>query len=692
MDVDWVFLTPISAIVSIIVGGFLFYRVNSAPTGSEKAAKVSNAIREGANAYLKVLYTALVVVAAILALVLVFLFNIWTAIAYVLGAMSSALAGYFGMQVALLANAKSATAAKEGLSKAFPIAFSAGGVMGMAVVGLAVLGMGVIYMIFRDPSGVDVLQGPNVVLGFSFGATSFALLAKAGGGIYTKTADIGADLVGKVELGLPEDDPRNPAVIADNVGDNVGDVAGMGGDIFDSYVASVVSVMLLGGALIIGDPNKGTPEAIYHIGYITVPLLFAAAGVIASVVGMFFVRGKEDENPTKALNMGTYATCVAFALLSLGIVFLLELNIAVFWANIAGLVAGIVIGLTTDYYTSIDQKATRHTAEVSQTGTALNILTGYSYGLLSIAPSMLGMAAATVIAFYVSEALGMNGMYGISIAAVGMLSISGMVVSSDAYGPIVDNAQGVAEMSDMSEEVIKVCAQMDAAGNTAKAITKGFAICAAGLTSLALFAAYAQTVQLPSLDLLNPMVIAGIFIGAIMPPLFSAMTILSVGRNANKMILEIRRQVREIPGLLAGTADPDYASCVSIASRGALWELVKPGVLAFASPLLVGFILGPSALGGFLAGAIFVGVVFGLLFANAGGLWDNAKKYIEDGAFGGPGSEEHKAAVVGDTVGDPFKDTAGPSINTLLTVVALIATVFAPFIVEYNLPRLLGWL
>jgi K(+)-stimulated pyrophosphate-energized sodium pump len=491
--------------------------------------------------------------------------------------------------------------------------------------------------------------------------------------------------VGKVELGLPEDDPRNPAVIADNVGDNVGDVAGMGGDIFDSYVASVVSVMILGSALIARDP------ATYDLGYVTVPLIFAAAGVLASVIGMFFVRSKEGQNPTKSLNMGTYATCVAFAVLSLGVVYLLGVNIAVFWANVAGLVAGVVIGLTTDYYTSIDQKATQHTAEVSQTGTAINILTGFSYGLLSVAPPMLGMAIATIAAYYVSTALGMNGTYGISIAAVGMLSISGMVVSSDAYGPIVDNAQGVAEMSDMSDEVISVCAQMDAAGNTAKAITKGFAICAAGLTALALFAAYAETVGLTSLDLLNPLVIAGIFVGAVIPPVFSAMTILSVGRNANKMILEIRRQVREIPGLLAGTADPDYASCVAIASRGALWELVRPGTLAFVSPLLVGFILGPVALGGFLAGSIFVGVVFGLLFANAGGLWDNAKKFIEDGAFGGPGSEEHKAAVVGDTVGDPFKDTAGPSINTLLTVVALISTVFAPYILKYNLPTLLGW-
>ena len=406
---------------------------------------------------------------------------------------------------------------------------------------------------------------------------------------------------------------------------------------------------------------------------------------------MFFVRTSEGQNPTRALNMGTYATCVVFAVLSLGVVLLLDVNMAVFWANLAGLVAGIVIGMTTDYYTSIDQQAVKNTAEASQTGTAINILTGFSYGLLSIVPPIIGIAAATMISYFVAQGMGISGLYGISIAAVGMLSITGMIVSSDAYGPIVDNAQGVAEMSGMDPEVIHVCAQMDAAGNTAKAITKGFAIGAAGLTVLALFAAYAETVDVTALDLLNPIVIVGIFIGAMMPPVFSAMLILSVGKNAFKMIEEIRRQVREIPGLLEGTADPDYASCVRIASQGALWELVGPGLLAFLSPLAVGFILGPEALGGFLGGSIFVGLIFALFMANAGGLWDNAKKYIEDGALGGPGSEEHKAAVVGDTVGDPFKDTAGPSINTLITVMSLIATVFAPIIGKYALPVVFGW-
>jgi K(+)-stimulated pyrophosphate-energized sodium pump len=673
---DWVILAPIAAVVSILFGAYLFYRVYQAPVGTKEAARVQQAIAQGANAYLRTLYLALVVVAAVLALVLVFLFDIWTALAYILGAVSSALAGYFGMQVALMANAKTATAAKDGLTKAFPLAFSAGGVMGMAVVGLAVLGMSILYLIFRDP---------EIILGFSFGASATALLAKAGGGIYTKTADIGADLVGKVELTLPEDDPRNPGVIADNVGDNVGDVAGMGADIFDSYVASVVAVMILGAALHARNPG------LYSINYVTLPIVFAAGGILASIVGMFFVRTSEGENPTRALNMGTYATTVVFAILSLGIVFLLDVSMAVFWANIAGLIAGIVIGMTTDYYTSIDQQAVKNTAEASQTGTAINILTGFSYGLLSIVPPIFGITAATMVAFFVSQGMGVSGLYGISIAAVGMLSITGMIVSSDAYGPIVDNAQGVAEMSGMDLEVISVCAQMDAAGNTAKAITKGFAIGAAGLTVLALFAAYAETVKFESLDLLHPVVIVGVFLGAMMPPVFSAMLILSVGRNAFKMIEEIRRQVREIPGLLAGTADPDYASCVRIASQGALWELIGPGLLAFLAPLGVGFILGPEALAGFLGGSIFVGVIFALFMANSGGLWDNAKKYIEDGNLGGPGSEEHKAAIVGDTVGDPFKDTAGPSINTLITVMSLIATVFAPVISRYALPVVFGW-
>jgi K(+)-stimulated pyrophosphate-energized sodium pump len=687
---DWVILAPIGAVISILFGGYLFYTVNQSPTGSEQAAKVQRAISEGANAYLKTLYLALVVVAAVLSVVLVFLFGIWMALAFVFGALCSALAGYFGMQVALLANAKTATAAADGLAKAFPVAFNAGGVMGMAVVGLAVLGMSVLYLIFRDP---------QIVLGFSFGASSLALLAKAGGGIYTKTADIGADLVGKVELTLPEDDPRNPAVIADNVGDNVGDVAGMGADIFDSYVASAVAVMILGAAL--HNSSPGT----YGIGYVTLPIVFAAAGILASIIGMFFVRTSEGQNPTRALNMGTYATCVVFAILSLGVVFLLDVNMAVFWANIAGLTAGVVIGMTTDYYTSIDQQAVKNTAEASRTGTAINILTGFSYGLLSIVPPIIGIAVATLIAYFVSVGMGISGLYGISISAVGMLSITGMIVSSDAYGPIVDNAQGVAEMSGMDPDVIQVCAQMDAAGNTAKAITKGFAIGAAGLTVLALFAAYMETVaatdtaaqllakgiDLTKLELLNPVVIVGVLLGAMMPPVFSAMLILSVGKNAFKMIEEIRRQVREIPGLLEGTADPDYASCVRIASRGALWELVAPGLLAFLAPLIVGFLLGPAGLGGFLGGSIFVGLIFALFMANSGGLWDNAKKYIEDGALGGTGSEEHKAAVVGDTVGDPFKDTAGPSINTLITVMSLVATVFAPIVTRYALPIVFRW-
>ena len=426
---NWVILAPIAAVISILFGGWLFLRVQKAPIGSEKTAEVTAAIAEGANAYLRVLYVALVIVAAVLAILLIFLFGWQMALAFVFGATCSAVAGYFGMQVALMANGRSATAAKQGLSAAFPIAFNAGGVMGMAVVGLAVLGMSVIYMITQDP---------QIVLGFSFGASALALLAKAGGGIYTKTADIGADLVGKVELGLPEDDPRNPAVIADNVGDNVGDVAGMGGDIFDSYVASVVAVMILGAALV--DRDSGT----YSISYVILPIIFAAAGILASHRRhVLCARPARAANPTRALNMGTYATTAVFAVLAFGVIRLLDINMAAFWADLwRAWLAGIVIGITTDYYTSIDQQMVKNTAEASQTGPAINILTGFSYGLLSVVPPILGIASATLISYFVSEAMGMAGLYGISIAAVGMLSITGMIVSSDAYGPIVDNAQG----------------------------------------------------------------------------------------------------------------------------------------------------------------------------------------------------------------------------------------------------------
>jgi len=655
---DWLILAPISGIISMVAAGYLYYWVVYRNTDTEKMREVGGAIEEGASAYLRRLYQALAGVVAVVSIILLVAVGWQNAIAYIVGSICSALAGYLGMKVALKANSRTAHAAHFGLNRAFSVAFFAGSVMGLSMVGLALLGISIFYYIFQDP---------HVILGFSLGASSLALLAKAGGGIYTKTADIGADLVGKVEMDLAEDDPRNPAVVADNVGDNVGDVAGMGADLFDSYVASVVAAMILGAAL-------------FQTEWVILPMVLSAAGIIAALLGVVLVRTREGENPGKALNRGTIFTAIFFTILSFLVVRLMDVSIGLFWATFAGMAAGVVIGFTSDYFTSTDQVAVQRTAEVSKTGSAITIITGFSYGLLSIVPSIIGICIATLASWYVAEHFGVPGVYGVSLAAVGMLALSGMIVSADAYGPIVDNAKGVAEQSGMSKEVIAVADELDAAGNTAKAITKGFAIGAAALTVLALFQAYTETAGIEGLNMLTPPVIVGIFLGAMMPPLFSALLMLSVGRNAFVMVNEVRRQFREIPGLMAGTAKPDYRACVDIAAKGALRELIIPGSLAMLSPVLVGVILGKAALGAFLGGSIFTGIIFALLMANAGGLWDNAKKLIESGAHGGKGSEAHKAAVVGDTVGDPFKDTAGPSINTLITVMSLVATVIAPFI------------
>ena len=672
----------ITGLISIGVALYLFAWVMKQVNHNEAMAKFSKAIQEGAAAYLKRLFQALAFLALCVAVILFFATSWQTAIAYLVGAICSAMAGYTGMYVSTRANARVAFAARSGLKKAFPVAFYAGGVMGLLVVGIALIGMTVIYWIFKDP---------NVVLGFSFGASSVALLAKAGGGIYTKTADIGADLVGKVEFGLDEDDPRNPAVIADNVGDNVGDVAGMGADIFDSFVAAVVAVMILGWELYGSNPDGEV--------FVLFPLLLCGVGIIASLIGMLFVRTGEGNDPGKALNTGTIVTTVIIAILTVGVIYLMGIDSANAWRGkwqgwgillptIAGLVAGIVIGFTSDMITDIDQKAVQNTANAAKTGPAILILEGFSYGLLSIIPSIIGICAATIAAYFLAQHFGLSGVYGVAISAVGMLAVTGMIVSADAYGPIVDNAKGCAEAGHEDDETIRVCDRLDAAGNTAKAITKGFAIGAAALTVLALFAAYAETVHLNVLDLRNPGVMVGLFLGAAMPPLFSALTILAVGRNAFKMVEEIRRQFREVPGVIEGTVPPDSRLCVDIATKGALRELVLPGILSFVVPLGVGFVLGVNALGGFLAGSIVTGIIFALFMANAGGLWDNAKKFIEDGALGGPGSEAHKAAVVGDTVGDPFKDTAGPSLNTLITVMTLAATIFGPLIARIALLKL----
>lgn len=656
MKMDILTIAPISGLISIIVAFYFYFYVKKQDAGNPKMKEISDAIKLGAKAFLKRQYKTLSIFVVIMTIVLGVFLNVNLAIAYVVGSFCSALAGYFGMDIATEANVRTAQAARKGMKKAFPIGFYAGAVMGLAVVGLALIGISIIYWIFRDP---------EIVLGFSFGASSIALFAKAGGGIYTKTADIGADLVGKVEMDFPEDDPRNPAVIADNVGDNVGDVAGMGADLFDSYVASTVAAMILG-VVVLG-----------MIGAV-LPLLLSAAGIIASIIGIYFVKVKGN-NPGAALNRGTYITCIIFAVFTFLTIYLLNIDINIFYATIAGLIAGVILGITSDYYTSIDRGPALNTAESSKTGAAINILTGFSYGCISIVPPLIGIGIATLVSYQLA------GLYGVAMAAVGMLSITGMIVSSDAFGPIVDNAKGIAEQSRLGGKVIKVADRLDAAGNTAKAITKGFAIGAAGLTVIALLAGYAEIVKIDKIDLMNPFVLTGAIIGVFMPPLFSALLILGVGKNAFRMIEEVRRQFREIKGLKEGKAKPDYARCVDIATIGALKELVLPCVLSVIVPLIVGFILGKYALGGFLVGSILSGLVFALMMANAGGLWDNAKKYIEDGAFGGKGSDAHKAAVIGDTVGDPFKDTAGPSINTMLIVMSLIASMFAPLIAMYAL-------
>jgi K(+)-stimulated pyrophosphate-energized sodium pump len=687
----WAFMALLAGLVSVGAAVWLYTWVNRQDAGSERGQEVASWIRDGARSYLYRLYRALALVALILGALIAILFSfdiqnlgteavsldpsrgITMALAFVVGALCSAVAGYMGMTVAVSANVRTAAAANESINRAFRVAFYAGSVMGLAMVGLAIIGMSTIYMLTGDP---------EIVLGFSLGASALALLAKAGGGIYTKTADIAADLVGKIEIGIPEDDPRNPAVVADNVGDNVGDVAGMGADIFDSYVASAVAAMLLAASLFMHDTALQAK-------YTVLPLILCTCGIVASLIGIRFVRVGRSGKPSRALNSGTIITCLIFGALALAAILLGGYNLGVLWATLAGLVTGVVIGFTSHYYTSSDFHPVAETARVSGSGAAINIITGFSYGLVSIVPSIVGIVAATLVSYYLAQLAGLDGVYGVSVSAVGMLAVSGMIVSSDAYGPIVDNARGIAEMAGMPQEVIDTTDVLDAAGNTAKAITKGFAISAAALTVLALFAAYAEVVGARGVELTislrDPVVVAGVLLGAATPPLFGALTMLSVTRNAFDMIEEVRRQFRERPGILAGTERPDYAACVGLAAQGALTSLLAPGLLAVVTPIAVGMVLGPEALGGFLGGSIFTGVIFALLMSNAGGLWDNAKKFVESGEYGGPGSDAHRASVVGDTVGDPFKDTAGPSLNTLITVMSLVSSLFAPIIAAFHL-------
>lgn len=690
----WI-IAPIASVASILAGLYFYRYVDKQNIGTPRTKEIASAIKEGARAFLKREYTILTVFVLVVgSLVGIFLphpvwatanplENLTLSLAYFFGAFCSALAGYFGMDVATKANARAAYAARGGINKAFPIGFRGGAVMGLAVVGFSLLGISIVYAITRDP---------EAVLGFSFGASALALFAKAGGGIYTKTADISADLVGKVELGIPEDDPRNPAVIADNVGDNVGDVAGMGADLADSYIASTVALMILGAAL----------------GLVEIALVFTGLGIFASIIGAFTLRIGKKGNPGKALNNGTYITCILFLALAFGACYYLGYDLRLWGAALTGLMAGIIIGTTSDYFTSGDKKPVMKTAESSKTGAATTIITGFSYGLQSVFPPLLGIGIASAVAYFLCAPLGPGfAVFGIGLAAVGMLSIVGLIISNDAYGPIVDNSRGIAEQAGLGEEVIRITDEMDAAGNTAKAITKGFAIGAAGLTLIALLAAFRERAYMTLIELgkspleieslltfslTDPKVLLGAFIGVAMPALFSAMLMLGVGRNAERMIAEIRRQFREIPGLREGKegVKPDYAKCVDIATTGALRELMPASTVTLFITLAVGFVGGVQALGGYLAGSIFSGLLLALLMSNAGGLWDNSKKLIETGVHGGKGSEAHKAAVVGDTVGDPFKDTAGPSLNTMITVMALVASLFVILVVRYNLLSYLG--
>ena len=674
----------ITGIISIAMAIYFRYLVLKEDPGNERMVEVAGYIEEGAKSYLKVQYKILGIFVLGLFLIILFVlpsqinpgtFNWEQAIAYLIGSVGSMLAGWLGMYVGVKANTRAAQGCTVGTKKGFDVAFFGGAVMGLAVVGVALIGVSVIYWIFETPL---------VVLGFSFGASSVALFMKCGGGIFTKTADVGADLVGKAEYDLPEDDPRNPATIADNVGDNVGDIAGMGSDLFDSYVASIVAAMMLAAAFSI------TATIVFPFGNIDLtaegravlvvtPVVLCGVGLICSLIGIYLIKLRGSEEPGKALNTGTYIATVIYFGLSALFTFLLSVGLEVaeigllwrIWGTSAiGLIAGIILGFTSDYFTRDDRKPTRNMAHAAKEGHAVVILSGFSYGLISVVPPALGIVLAMAVAYWLA------GVFGVAMAAVGMLAIVGTIVSNDAYGPIVDNARAIAEQGGLGEDVIRTADRLDSAGNTAKAITKGFAIGAANLTVFALLFSFTKEAGITGINLLNINVLIGAFIGVVVPALFSALLILAVQRNAAKMVNEIRRQFEENPKILSGEEAADFSRTIDIATKGSLRELVLPSIISIVIPIAVGILFGVASLGAFLGGAILSGFVFAVFMSNSGGAWDNAKKWIEDGNLGGKGTDIHKASITGDTVGDPFKDTAGPSINTLLVVMSLTASIF----------------